>query len=378
MGRPHAPGRRDDDGGTHLGAAMLAGRAPRRPAKSAGGPIRGGGARPHRLASRDHHRPGGRRAGLRARRRGALLPKPSTVRAAAVSSRGDSVRTARAGDSPVGGVRRTDAGGPRCPRGIGPATPEHTGEAAHLDRDPDSSTPRQALQAHGRRPRRRRTIGGRNRRTPAVPTLRPPAAPPTAAAHGPCGESALDRLRVGASRRHRAGPGGRRRVSHGRRAMGRRPQARPCDHHAASGSSSGARRSSSDTRWRTWPATCWPSESPAPPDRLGRVPEAAPGRGLRHTTRSNRTPGRQDSSTTTAEAMPASWESERWTEAAPSSAARAATVPRSSSRGRPDDSETTSASCHSRLPGAPSALASASLAAKRAASEASGRVASAR
>ena len=45
--------------------------------------------------------------------------------------------------------------------------------------------------------------------------------------------------------------------------------------------------------------------------------------------------------------------------------------------GRPDDSETTSASCQARLPGAPSALASASFAAKRAASEAGGRVASA-
>src|SRR4029077_12594669 len=70
----------------------------------------------------------------------------------------------------------------------------------------------------------------------------------------------------------------------------------------------------------------------------------------------------------------ASWESERWTWTAPSSADRAATVPEIVKSGRPDDAETTSASCQARSPGAPSALASASLAAKRAASEAGGRV----
>ncbi|MEI2810577.1 MAG: hypothetical protein V9F00_10340 [Nocardioides sp.] len=42
--------------------------------------------------------------------------------------------------------------------------------------------------------------------------------------------------------------------------------------------------------------------------------------------------------------------------------------------GRPDSSETTSASCQARFPGAPSALAIASLAANLAARDASGRI----
>src|SRR3954451_9291996 len=78
-----------------------------------------------------------------------------------------------------------------------------------------------------------------------------------------------------------------------------------------------------------------------------------------------------------AEAIPASCESERCTSTAPSSAARAATVPRRVNSGRPDSSETTSASCHAMFAGAPSALASASLAANLAASEATGSPASA-
>ena len=85
----------------------------------------------------------------------------------------------------------------------------------------------------------------------------------------------------------------------------------------------------------------------------------------------------QLSSTTTAEAMPASWDSETWTWATPIASARAATVPRISNRGRPVSSETISASCHAIPTGAPSALAIASLAANRAASEAGGRDASA-
>ena len=55
----------------------------------------------------------------------------------------------------------------------------------------------------------------------------------------------------------------------------------------------------------------------------------------------------------------------------------AATVPRISKRGRPVSSETISASCQAIPTGAPSALAMASLAANRAASEAGGRDASA-
>ena len=78
----------------------------------------------------------------------------------------------------------------------------------------------------------------------------------------------------------------------------------------------------------------------------------------------------QPSSTTTADAIPASCESDRWQEVTPSADARARTVPRIVINGRPEASDTTSASCHARLPGAPSAFAIASLAANRAASEA--------
>ncbi len=75
--------------------------------------------------------------------------------------------------------------------------------------------------------------------------------------------------------------------------------------------------------------------------------------------------------------MPASWESETCTWTTPSASAWAATVPRISKRGRPVSSETISASCQAIPTGAPSALAMASFAANRAASEAAGRDASA-
>ncbi len=81
-------------------------------------------------------------------------------------------------------------------------------------------------------------------------------------------------------------------------------------------------------------------------------------------------PGCYPSAITTADAIPASWLSDTCQDATPSSAARSATVPVTRSLGRPPSSTYTSASVHSRPAGAPSALASASFAAKRAASEA--------
>src|SRR5699024_11311983 len=77
----------------------------------------------------------------------------------------------------------------------------------------------------------------------------------------------------------------------------------------------------------------------------------------------------QDSQMTTADATPASWESDTWIVPTPSSSARSATVPRTSNDGLPESSVTTSASCQESPAGAPSALASASLAANRAASD---------
>ena len=73
---------------------------------------------------------------------------------------------------------------------------------------------------------------------------------------------------------------------------------------------------------------------------------------------------------TTAEAMPASWDRLTWMVAIPSSAVLAATVPVTLNSGRPRSSVTISASCQDSPAGAPSALASASLAANRAASDA--------
>src|SRR4051794_2136364 len=71
--------------------------------------------------------------------------------------------------------------------------------------------------------------------------------------------------------------------------------------------------------------------------------------------------------------MPASWESDRWTDAAPEASTAAATVPRTTNIGRPESSVTTSASCQASPAGTPRAFASDSLAANRAASEATGR-----
>ena len=78
----------------------------------------------------------------------------------------------------------------------------------------------------------------------------------------------------------------------------------------------------------------------------------------------------QPSSTTTADAMPASWDNERWTEVTPRALARASTVPRICHHRAAGGPETTSASCQCMSPGAPSALAIASFAANRAANEA--------
>ena len=75
------------------------------------------------------------------------------------------------------------------------------------------------------------------------------------------------------------------------------------------------------------------------------------------------------SATTIAEAIPPSWLSDRCQVLTPSWAARPATLPRTSRCGRPWSPTTTSASCQCRSPGAPRALASASLAANRAASD---------
>src|SRR5690606_31125909 len=85
----------------------------------------------------------------------------------------------------------------------------------------------------------------------------------------------------------------------------------------------------------------------------------------------------QPSQTTIAEAIPASWDSDRWIVPTPSSAARRATVPVIENDGRPCGSVITSASVQTIPPGAPSAFASASLAANRAAREAVGFSASA-
>src|SRR6185369_6042016 len=75
------------------------------------------------------------------------------------------------------------------------------------------------------------------------------------------------------------------------------------------------------------------------------------------------------SATTMAEAMPPSWERDRCQRVTPRSAAAAATVPETVSQGRPSGSETISQSCQDSPVGAPNALATASLAANRAANE---------
>src|ERR671910_149578 len=75
--------------------------------------------------------------------------------------------------------------------------------------------------------------------------------------------------------------------------------------------------------------------------------------------------------------MPASWDRLTWMVAMPSSAALAATVPVTLNSGRPRSSVTISASCQDSPAGAPSAFAGASLAATRAAWDATGRSASA-
>src|SRR5208283_2920948 len=82
---------------------------------------------------------------------------------------------------------------------------------------------------------------------------------------------------------------------------------------------------------------------------------------------------RGPSAITTATAAPASWLRDRCHRATPSRLAAAATVPRVSSDGRPPCSRTTSASVHRSPTGAPRALATASLAAKQAASELTSR-----
>ena len=74
-----------------------------------------------------------------------------------------------------------------------------------------------------------------------------------------------------------------------------------------------------------------------------------------------------------ADAMPPSCDSERCHRLTPRSAATAATVPETVSQGRPSGSATISQSCQRRPAGAPSALATASLAANRAASDSAER-----
>ena len=76
-----------------------------------------------------------------------------------------------------------------------------------------------------------------------------------------------------------------------------------------------------------------------------------------------------DSAITVAEAIPPSCDSDTCQRVTPSEAARSATVPRTASDGRPSSSVSTSASVQCIPPPAPSALASASLAANRAASD---------
>ena len=76
-----------------------------------------------------------------------------------------------------------------------------------------------------------------------------------------------------------------------------------------------------------------------------------------------------DSAITVAAAIPPSCDSDTCQRVTPSDAARAATVPRTTSEGRPASSVSTSASVQCMPPPAPSALASASFAANRAASD---------
>src|SRR5690606_1274693 len=110
---------------------------------------------------------------------------------------------------------------------------------------------------------------------------------------------------------------------------------------------------------------------PAPAE--GRGPRApAEGGGPRACRPPARGDGGQPSATTMAEAMPASWEIDRCQLRTPSSSARAATEPRTCTTGAPPTTRSTVQSCHDIPPGAPSALAIASLAANRAASEAGG------
>ena len=79
------------------------------------------------------------------------------------------------------------------------------------------------------------------------------------------------------------------------------------------------------------------------------------------------------SATTTAAAIPASWETEIRQSVMPRIAAASATVWLTRSTGRPDSSETTRQSCQSMPAGTPRALATASLTANRAASDAGPR-----
>ena len=79
------------------------------------------------------------------------------------------------------------------------------------------------------------------------------------------------------------------------------------------------------------------------------------------------------SAMTTAAAMPASCETDSRQPVTPAPAAAAATVSITDSTGRPEDSEITLQSCHCIPAGAPNALATASLTANRAASDAGPR-----
>jgi hypothetical protein len=111
-GRAHAPRHRHDDRSADLATAVLDGGPARRPAQPPGGPVGRGGREPGAVAPRHDHRPGRRRARVRARERRALLPQPTALRPPALTS------TRRPGGAPGAG----DPAGRRTTRRSAPPT----------------------------------------------------------------------------------------------------------------------------------------------------------------------------------------------------------------------------------------------------------------
>ena len=312
-------------GALTLATAVLARRSARRTAQHARRPHSGRVARSARLASRPRSRVlvddelnfepvDGCPASYRTRRpfdasadrRGRALPRAgSSPPSCSVAGYQRSAGRRRASWPPP-----SSSGSPRRP------TPRWVEQLRPLRR---ASMFRRTLGRH----RRRRAVSG------AEIDVRPPVSPVSDCdapdrqrpATDRAGRSRCDRLRVGPRRRHefwcsRSTARFHMEVA----ALGGRPEASSADSRPATAIV--VRCTAYESPPRDPPrsaATCIASASAAVVC-LRRAPE----RVLRHTTRA----AGQDSRTTTAEAMPASWESERWTWAAPSSAERAATVPR--------------------------------------------------